>query len=86
MQKPGTLPDNMEVILNTPALRNIKSVATAPNLNRAFNMNPQYIRSSTSHSMVRESFNVWIFPKFCTILGRVTDVRRCSLLQGTEGT
>ena len=50
LQKPGTLPDNMEVILNTPALENIKSVASVPNLNRAFDMNPQYIRSSTSHT------------------------------------
>ena len=55
LQKPGTLPDNMEVILNTPALENIKSVASAPNLNRAFDMNPQYIRSSTSHSRTPRS-------------------------------
>jgi hypothetical protein len=55
LQKPGTLPDNMEVILITPALENIKSVASVPNLNRAFDMNPQYIRSSTSHSRTPRS-------------------------------
>ena len=51
LQKPGTLPDNMEVILNTPSLEKIKSVASGPNLNRAVEMNPQYIRSSTPHSI-----------------------------------
>jgi len=48
LQKPGTLPDNMEVILNTPALENIKSVSSAPNLNKIFDMSPQYIRPTIS--------------------------------------
>ena len=45
-------PDNMEVILNDKALENIKSVVCAPNLNWAFDINPQYIRSSTSQSSI----------------------------------
>jgi len=50
LQKPGTLPENMEVILNTPALENIRANNSAPDLNRVFDMNPRYIKSSTSHS------------------------------------
>ena len=51
LQMPGTLADNIDVILNTPALEKMKSVASAPNLNRAVEMNPQQIRSSTMHSI-----------------------------------
>jgi len=50
LQKPGTLPENMEVILNTPALENIRANNSAPDLNKVFDMTPRYIKSSTSHS------------------------------------
>jgi hypothetical protein len=41
----------MKLQTNTPALEKIKSVASAPNLNRAVETNPQHIRSSTMHSV-----------------------------------
>jgi hypothetical protein len=63
LQMPGTLPDNMEVILNTPALEKIKSVASAPNLNRAVEMNPQHIRSSTMHSITPINFRTLLLKR-----------------------
>ena len=52
LQKPETLPANMQVILNIPALKNLNPIASAPNMmNRAFAMNPQnIIRSPKTHS------------------------------------
>ena len=46
LQKPGTLPSNMEVILNAPNLDTIRNVTSAPNL-KMFDM--PAIRSSASH-------------------------------------
>ena len=47
MQKPGTLPANMEVILNAPNLDTIRSVTSAPNLKMFDSQQP--FRSSASH-------------------------------------
>ena len=47
MQKPGTLPSNMEVILNAPNLDTIRSVTSAPNLKMFDSQQP--FRSSASH-------------------------------------
>ena len=48
LQKPGTLPSNMEVILHAPNLDTIRNVTSAPNL-KMFDMHPA-IRSSASHN------------------------------------
>ena len=47
MQKPGTLPSNMEVILNAPNLDTIRNVTSAPNLKMFDSQQP--FRSSASH-------------------------------------
>ena len=47
MQKPGTLPANMEVILNAPNLDTIRNVTSAPNLKMFDSQQP--FRSSASH-------------------------------------
>ena len=48
LQKPGTLPPNMEVILHSPNLDTIRNVTSAPNLKMFDTQQP--FRSSVSHN------------------------------------
>ena len=48
LQKPETLPSNMDVILNTPNPDTIRSITSAPNLNNMFDRHDRFVRQSHS--------------------------------------
>ena len=48
LQKPDTLPSNMDVILNSPNPDTMRSITSAPNLNNMFDRQP-FVRASHSH-------------------------------------
>jgi len=48
LQKPETLPSNMDVILNSPNPDTMRNITSAPNLNNMFERQP-FVRASHSH-------------------------------------
>jgi len=48
LQKPETLPSNMDVILNSPNPDTMRNITSAPNLNNMFDRQP-FVRASHSH-------------------------------------
>ena len=48
LQKPETLPSNMDVILNSPNPDTIRSITSAPNLNNMFDRQDRFVRPSHS--------------------------------------
>jgi len=48
LQKPDTLPSNMDVILNSPNPDTMRNITSAPNLNNMFDRQP-FVRASHSH-------------------------------------
>ena len=48
LQKPETLPSNMDVILNTPNPDTLRSITSAPNLNNMFDRHDRFVRQSHS--------------------------------------